>query len=857
MGFFDFLKYDKDGYDSSGYDKFGYDKSGYNRDGYARDGYNRDGYDRDGFDRIGYDKDGLDEHGYDRRGFGKDGYNRDGYNRDGYDKDGFDKNGCDKEGFNRLGYNAEGYNRNGYDREGFDKTGIDKEGFDREGYNTDGYDRDSYNKDGYDRHGYDRHGYDKDGFDICGFNRLGYDREGYDNEGYDKDGVDRSGHSKNSGNGKTRREIGSIKIGLASSEQIRAWSSGEVTKPETINYRTLKPERDGLFCEKIFGPTKDWECHCGKYKRIRYKGKVCERCGVEVTRAKVRRERMGTIELASPVSHIWYYKTIPSRMGLILDLTPRMLEQVLYFEQFIVIDPGNTPLEKKQLLSRFQYEEMKETNGVGFKAGIGAEAIKALLKEIDLDELAAELKSEIDAASGPWQQKIRLVKRLEIVEAFRQSGNRPEWMIMDVIPALPPDLRPMISIGEDRFATSDLNDLYRRVININNRLKKLLDLGAPEIIVQNQKRMLQEAVDALIDNGRRGRAVTSPSNCALKSLSDMLKGKQGRFRQNLLGKRVDYSGRSVIVVDSRLKMYQCGLPKKMALELFKPFVMKRLVEINAASTIKSACRMVERVRPEVWDALGTVIKGRPIFLSVRRDNGTMCVEAFDPVLTEDEAIKVHPVAYKKYALDGGMVAVHVPLSREACEEAYTRMLTTKNLLNPANGKPRTHFGDEIALGCYYLTIVNPCEKGTGKIFSNKDEALLAYNNGVIDLHAPIRVRFIDDEGEGHLVWCTVGFVIFNEAIPQDLGINTSDSVASKVGLDWCFIPVEKDAIEILSNEDIIQKKVNDAVLDKIVYRCVVVHGIDVTAQVVEKISRIGLEYSTKSGISFGLSDLIV
>ncbi|MBQ2387823.1 MAG: DNA-directed RNA polymerase subunit beta', partial [Clostridia bacterium] len=567
-------------------------------------------------------------------------------------------------------------------------------------------------------------------------------------------------------------EFESIKIGLASPDQIRTWSSGEVTKPETINYRTLKPERDGLFCEKIFGPTKDWECHCGKYKRIRYKGKVCERCGVEVTRAKVRRERMGTIELASPVSHIWYYKTIPSRMGLVLDVAPRVLEQVLYFSSYIVTDPGDTPLEKKQLLNETQYRDMREKYDEDFKAGMGAEAIKTLLEEIDLDKLSDELKAEAETATGA--KRAKLFKRLEIVEAFRQSGNRPEWMILDVIPVIPPDLRPMVQLDGGRFATSDLNDLYRRVINRNNRLKRLLELGAPDIIVRNEKRMLQEAVDALIDNGRRGRPVTGPSNRALKSLSDMLKGKQGRFRQNLLGKRVDYSGRSVIVVGPELKMYQCGLPKEMALELFKPFVMKRLVETGGASNIKTARKMVDRVRPEVWDALGTVIKEHPVLLNRAPTLHRLGIQAFEPVLVEGRAIKLHPLVCTAYNadFDGDQMAVHVPLSAEAQAEARFLMLAANNLLKPSDGKPVAVPTQDMVLGSYYLTLTKFDEPGVGKIFRSEDEAIMAYESGVIGLHSPIRVRRTGEfNGEiiTRMIDATVGFFIFNRSIPQDLG----------------------------------------------------------------------------------------
>ena len=534
----------------------------------------------------------------------------------------------------------------------------------------------------------------------------------------------------------------SIKIGLASPEQIRAWSYGEVKKPETINYRTLKPERDGLFCERIFGPTKDWECHCGKYKRIRFKGKICDRCGVEVTRAKVRRERMGHIELAAPVSHIWYFKGIPSRISLMLDISPRTLENVLYFSRYIVTDPGNCrDLEKNQCLSEKEYAEMREKYDNDFEAGMGAESIQKLLKEIDLEQLSAQLKEELETASG--QKRVRILKRLDVVESFRLSGNRPEWMIMDVIPVIPPDIRPMVQLDGGRFATSDLNDLYRRVINRNNRLKKLLELNAPEIIIRNEKRMLQESVDALIDNGRRGRPVTGPNNRPLKSLSDMLKGKQGRFRQNLLGKRVDYSGRSVIVVGPELKMYQCGLPKEMAIELFKPFVMKRLVETKAVINIKAARKAVERAKDEVWDALEVVIKGHPVLLNRAPTLHRLGIQAFEPVLVEGRALKLHPLACTAYNadFDGDQMAVHVPLSAEAQAEARFLMLAAGNLLKPSDGQPVTVPTQDMILGSYYLTLDKDGERGEGKVFRDVDEAMMAYQTGVIQLHSKIKVRY--------------------------------------------------------------------------------------------------------------------
>ena len=551
----------------------------------------------------------------------------------------------------------------------------------------------------------------------------------------------------------------SIQINLASPEKIRGWSYGEVTKPETINYRTLKPERDGLYCERIFGPTKDWECHCGKYKRIRYKGIVCDRCGVEVTKAKVRRERMGHIELAAPVSHIWYFKGIPSRMGLCLDVTPRNLEKVLYFAAYIVTDPGDTDLGYKQILTEVEYRQYKEQYGNRFKAGMGAETVKELLSQIDLEELSADLREKLKDASG--QKKVRIVRRLEVIAALRLSGNRPEWMVMDIIPVIPPDLRPMVQLDGGRFATSDLNDLYRRVINRNNRLNRLLELGAPDIIVRNEKRMLQEAVDSLIDNGRRGRAVTGPGSRPLKSLSDMLKGKQGRFRQNLLGKRVDYSGRSVIVVGPELKFYQCGLPKKMALELFKPFIMKELVEQGYAHNIKSAKRMVEKVRPEVWDVLEGVIKEHPVMLNRAPTLHRLGIQAFEPVLVEGKAIKLHPLVCTAFNanFDGDQMAVHVPLSVEAQAEARFLMLSTNNILAPKDGSPITTPTQDMILGSYYLTHPGVDERNTyaevgdGKVFTDMDEMLMAYQTGVVGIHARVKVRMYKDEADtvGRLV----------------------------------------------------------------------------------------------------------
>ncbi len=652
-------------------------------------------------------------------------------------------------------------------------------------------------------------------------------------------------------------EFESIRIGLASPEQIRSWSHGEVTKPETINYRTLKPEQGGLFCERIFGPQKDWECHCGKYKRIRYKGKVCERCGVEVTRAKVRRERMGSIELAAPVSHIWYFKTIPSRMGLVLDVTPKALEQVLYFSQYIVTDPGNTPLEKKQLLNEKQYRDMREKYEDDFEAGMGAEAIKKLLCEIDLEKTCAELRAELEDAAG--QKRIRILKRLEVLEAFKASGNRPEWMILDVIPVIPPDLRPMVQLDGGRFATSDLNDLYRRVINRNNRLKRLLELRAPDIIVRNEKRMLQEAVDALIDNGRRGKPVTGPNNRALKSLSDMLKGKQGRFRQNLLGKRVDYSGRSVIVVGPELKMYQCGLPKEMALELFKPFVMKRLVETKAVVNIKTARKMVERASTEIWDALEMVIKEHPVLLNRAPTLHRLGIQAFEPVLVEGKALKLHPLVCTAYNadFDGDQMAVHVPLSAEAQAEARFLMLAANNLLKPSDGKPVAVPTQDMVLGSYYLTLVKSEELGANKVFRDKNEAIMAYNDGVVGLHAPIRVRMSDESGDSKLVWCTVGFIIFNESIPQDLGFVDRSNPDRKFDLEWCFSLRDESKNFIESNDDIIQNKVGKKQLGKIIDRCITMHGTSESSIVLDNVKATGFKYSTKGAVTVAVIDAVI
>ena len=633
----------------------------------------------------------------------------------------------------------------------------------------------------------------------------------------------------------------SIKIGLASPEQIRNWSYGEVKKPETINYRTLKPERDGLYCERIFGPTKDWECHCGKYKRIRYKGKICDKCGVEVTRAKVRRERMGHIELAAPVSHIWYFKGIPSRIGLMLDISPRQLDKVLYFANYIVTDPGFTPLEKKQLLTEREYKEMREKYEDTFEAGMGAEAIQKLLAEIDLDKLSKELREELEHANG--QKRVRLLKRLECVESFLESNQRPEWMIMTVIPVIPPDLRPLLQLDGGRFATSDLNDLYRRVINRNNRLKRLLELGAPDIIVRNEKRMLQEAVDALIDNGRRGRPVTGANNRALKSLSDMLKGKQGRFRQNLLGKRVDYSGRSVIVVGPELKMDQCGLPKEMALELFKPFVMKDLVEKGIANNIKSARKMVERAKPEVWDSLETVIKGHPVLLNRAPTLHRLGIQAFNPVLVEGRAIKLHPLACTAFNadFDGDQMAVHLPLGEDACREAKMLMLASGNLLKPSDGAPVTVPTQDMILGSYYLTTVRENEEGAGKIFRDENEALMAYAEHVVTLHAPIKVRrtmVIDGVERTGLVDATVGRIIFNNPVPQNLGYIDRTDPEHWLEYEVSFRVTKKTLPDIIS-------------------RCMTRNGTRACAKMLDSIKAQGYKYSTLSAISVAVCDAVI
>ena len=633
-----------------------------------------------------------------------------------------------------------------------------------------------------------------------------------------------------------------IKIGLASPEKILEWSRGEVTKPETINYRTLKPEKDGLFCEKIFGPSKDWECHCGKYKKIRYKGVVCDRCGVEVTKASVRRERMGHIDLAAPVSHIWYFKGIPSRMGLILDLSPRTLEKVLYFASYIVLDKGETDLQYKQVLSEQEYQEAREKWGSAFRVGMGAESIQELLQAIDLDKEYEELQAGLEGATG--QKRARIVKRLEVVEAFRGSGNKPEWMIMTVIPVIPPDLRPMVQLDGGRFATSDLNDLYRRIINRNNRLRRLLELGAPDIIVRNEKRMLQEAVDALIDNGRRGRPVTGPGNRALKSLSDMLKGKSGRFRQNLLGKRVDYSGRSVIVVGPELKIYQCGLPKEMAIELFKPFVMKELVENGTAHNIKNAKKMVERLQTEVWDVLEDVIKEHPVMLNRAPTLHRLGIQAFEPILVEGKAIKLHPLVCTAYNadFDGDQMAVHLPLSVEAQAECRFLLLSPNNLLKPSDGGPVAVPSQDMVLGIYYLTQERPGVKGEGKCFKNLNEAILAYENGVITLHSRIKVRVTKSMPNGETltgnVESTLGRFLFNEIIPQDLGFVDRSIPGNELLLEVDFL---------------VGKKQNKQILEKVINT----HGATVTAEVLDKIKATGYKYSTRAAMTVSISEMTV
>ena len=635
-----------------------------------------------------------------------------------------------------------------------------------------------------------------------------------------------------------------IKIGLASPDKILEWSHGEVKKPETINYRTLKPEKDGLFCERIFGPSKDWECHCGKYKKIRYKGVICDRCGVEVTKASVRRERMGHIKLAAPVSHIWYFKGIPSRMGLILDISPRTLEKVLYFASYIVLDPGSTSLQYKQVLSEKEYrEEVEKYGGTGgFRVGMGAEAIQELLRAINLEKDSADLRRALADSTG--QKRARIIKRLEVVEAFLTSGNRPEWMIMDVIPVIPPDIRPMVQLDGGRFATSDLNDLYRRIINRNNRLARLLELGAPDIIVRNEKRMLQEAVDALIDNGRRGRPVTGPGNRALKSLSDMLKGKQGRFRQNLLGKRVDYSGRSVIVVGPELKIYQCGLPKEMAIELFKPFVMKELVSNGTAHNIKNAKKMVERLQPEVWDVLEDVIKEHPVMLNRAPTLHRLGIQAFEPILVEGKAIKLHPLVCTAFNadFDGDQMAVHLPLSVEAQAECRFLLLSPNNLLKPSDGGPVAVPSQDMVLGIYYLTQERPGAKGEGMVFKSVNEAILAYENQEATLHSRVKVRVSKTMSDGTVktgtIDSTIGRFIFNEIIPQDLGFVDRSIPENELKLEVDFHVAKKQLKQIL------EKVIN-------------VHGATQTAVTLDDIKAIGYKYSTRAAMTVSISDMTV
>ena len=633
-----------------------------------------------------------------------------------------------------------------------------------------------------------------------------------------------------------------IRIGLASPEKIREWSNGEVKKPETINYRTLKPEVDGLFCERIFGPSKDWECHCGKYKKIRYKGVICDKCGVEVTKSSVRRERMGSIELAAPVSHIWYFKGIPSRMGLILDISPRILEKVLYFASYVVLDPGETELMYKQVLSEKEYREAYDKYGEAFRVGMGAEAVDELLSSIDLEKDAVELKAALENASG--QKRAKIVKRLEVVEAFRNSGNKPEWMILKVVPVIPPDLRPMVQLDGGRFATSDLNDLYRRIINRNNRLEKLLELGAPEIIVRNEKRMLQEAVDALIDNGRRGRPVTGPGNRALKSLSDMLKGKQGRFRQNLLGKRVDYSGRSVIVVGPELKIYQCGVPKEMAIELFKPFVIRQLTAEGMAHNVKSAKKMVEKLSPEVWDVLDDVIKEHPVMLNRAPTLHRLGIQAFEPILVEGKAIKLHPLVCTAFNadFDGDQMAIHLPLSVEAQAECRFLLLSPNNLLKPSDGGPVAVPSQDMVLGIYYLTQERPGAKGEGKVFKSVNEAILAYENGVITLHAKIFVRVTRKTPDGEVITgiinTTLGRCLFNEILPQDLGLTRRESKEDYLKLEVDYLVKKKEL------KGILQKVINT-------------HGAIKTAEVLDDIKAIGYKYSTRAAMTVSISDMTI
>src|SRR5690625_35368 len=656
-----------------------------------------------------------------------------------------------------------------------------------------------------------------------------------------------------------------MKIGLASSDKIRSWSYGEVKKPETINYRTLKPEKDGLFCERIFGPQKDWECHCGKYKRVRYKGVVCDRCGVEVTKSKVRRERMGHLELAAPVSHIWYFKGIPSRMGLLLDMSPRALEEILYFAAYVVTDSGDTPLEKKQLLSENEYRSFYEKYGNSFKADMGAEAVRNLLKDVNLEEEAEELKEELKTVRG--QRRTRAIRRLEVMEAFRHSGNDPSWMVLDALPVIPPEIRPMVELDGGRFAASDLNDLYRRVINRNNRLKRLLDVGAPSIIVQNEKRMLQEAVDALIDNGRRGRPVTGPGNRPLKSLSHMLKGKQGRFRQNLLGKRVDYSGRSVIIVGPSLKMYQCGLPKEMALELFKPFIMKELVGQKIAHNIKSAKRKIERVHPEVWDVLEQVIKEHPVLLNRAPTLHRLGIQAFEPTLVEGRAIRLHPLVCTAYNadFDGDQMAVHVPLSAEAQAEARILMLSAQNILNPKDGKPVVTPSQDMVLGNYYLTLEREGAIGEGSVFRDTDEALLSYQNGYVHLHTRIAVyagslnnKTFTEEQHKQLLVTTVGKLIFNEILPDSFPY-INEPTQSNLEIETperYFLASGTDVKDDIQKQELIPP-FKKGILGDIIAEVFKRFKITETSKMLDRMKDLGFYYSTRAGMTVGVSDIVV
>jgi len=924
------LAYDDDGYDVDGYNRDGYDRNGYNRMGRDVDGYNSEGYDREGYNKDGFNTAGFDREGYNETGINKDGYDRNGYDIDGYDCYGRNSDGYDHDGYNTEGVDKDGYNKAGYNKDGYDRKGFSSSGYDIHGYNRDGYDAQGFDCTGYDVHGYDRTGYDRDGYDSGGYDRSGYDRAGYDNEGNDRCGrnsecVDNTksrpkqstyseldiksteindceykGYPKNEETdnsedcfeptAKAKPSLGcefdSIKLGLASPEMILSWSYGEVKNPETINYRTLKPERDGLFCERIFGPTKDWECHCGKYKKIRYKGKICDRCGVEVTKATVRRERMGHIELAAPVSHIWYFKGIPSLMALVLDLTPRVLEKVLYYANYIVTDPGITPLERCQMLTEREYRDLKEKYEDDFEAGMGAEAIKKLLQQIDCEKLAVELKEELDNSSG--QKKAKILKRLEVVEAFRQSGNKPEWMVIDILPVMPAGLRDVIPLDGGCIATPDINDLYRRVINRNNRLKRLIQLNAPDVIVRNEKRMLQETVDAVIDNGRSGRVVTGAYGRAFKSLSDRITGNKGHFRISLLGKRVDYSGCSIVVPDPSLKMYQCGIPQKMAIELYRPFIMKKLVQDGAANDTKSAKKMVDKQRTKAWNALQYVIRDHPVILSHYPTMDRSNVQAFEPILVADSAIHIPLTAIPTLGveLDGDIIAVHVPLSVEAQTESRILMLSSNNLLDPANGRAFEPFSQDVVFGVYYLTMlrIGKDEKGAENVlvtdagetdlvaggvvdaddfisanknaaeggkkqaaykpllcYHDANEAIMAYNEGYVGLHAPVRLReskIIDGAERKAMIITTVGRIIYNEPIPQDLGY------------------VDRTDPEHMFDHEI-GFQVGKKQLGNIIDRCIKKHGFTISAGVIDNIKDLGLKYATKSGITISITDMIV